>query len=86
MTIPKKLLILKEKNEYLIHAGDLCIEKFTTIRRIRTNLKYLAVLEIMIENLLTLSSKYNIKSEPYYFKIEDKKFKLMHLPYYINSW
>uniref|UniRef100_UPI004047C903 YfcE family phosphodiesterase n=1 Tax=Aliarcobacter sp. TaxID=2321116 RepID=UPI004047C903 len=75
---------LKEKNsEYLIHAGDLCIEKNLQLLE-ESGLKYVAVFGNNDRNLLTLSSNYNIKSEPYYFKIENIKFKLMHLPYYMT--
>uniref|UniRef100_UPI00404823AB YfcE family phosphodiesterase n=1 Tax=Aliarcobacter sp. TaxID=2321116 RepID=UPI00404823AB len=75
---------LKEKNsEYLIHAGDLCIEKNLQLLE-ESGLKYVAVFGNNDRNLLSLSSNYNIKSEPYYFKIEDIKLKLMHLPYYMT--
>ena len=75
---------LKEKNsEYLIHAGDLCIEKNLQLLE-ESGLKYVSVFGNNDRNLLTLSSNYNIKSEPYYFKIENIKFKLMHLPYYMT--
>jgi uncharacterized protein len=63
---------LKEINsEYLVHAGDLCVEKN---------------LELLEESGLTYvaSFKYNIKQEPYYFKIKETKFKLMHLPYHLT--
>lgn len=74
---------LKELNsEYLIHAGDLCIEKNLEILE-ESRLKYIAVFGNNDRNLIDLSSKYNIKQEPYYFQIKDIKFKLMHLPYYM---
>ena len=34
--------------------------------------------------MVDLTSNYNIKQEPYYFKIKDTTFKLMHLPYYLT--
>lgn len=75
---------LKEINsEYLVHAGDLCIEKNLQLLE-ESQLKYVAVFGNNDRNLLQLSSKYNIKSEPYYFQIKDIKFKLMHLPYYLT--
>ena len=74
---------LKELNsEYLIHAGDLCIEKNLEILE-ESRLKYIAVFGNNDRNLIDLSSKYNIKQEPYYFQIKDIKFKPMHLPYYM---
>jgi hypothetical protein len=69
--------------EYLIHAGDLCIEKNLQLLE-ESNLKYIAVFGNNDRGLLSLSSKYNIKQEPYYFKIKDLKFKLMHLPYHLT--
>lgn len=70
--------------EYLIHAGDLCIEKNLELLE-KSDLKYIAVFGNNDRNLFELSSSYNIKQEPYYFKIKDIKFKLMHLPYYLTS-
>ena len=75
---------LKEINsEYLVHAGDLCIEKNLQLLE-ESKLKYVSVFGNNDRNLLQLSSKYNIKQEPYYFQIKDTKFKLMHLPYYLT--
>ena len=75
---------LKEINsEYLVHAGDLCIEKNLQLLE-ESGLKYVAVLGNNDRHLLHLSSTYNIKQEPYYFKIKDTTFKLMHLPYYLS--
>ena len=69
--------------EYLIHAGDLCIE--TNLEHLENSgLKYIAVFGNNDRNLLHLVSKYNIKQEPYYFKIQDISFKLMHLPYHLT--
>lgn len=70
-------------SEYLIHAGDLCIEE--NLEHLENSeLKYIAVFGNNDRALHNLSSKYNIKAEPYYFKIQDIKFKLMHLPYYLT--
>ena len=75
---------LKEQNcEYLIHAGDLCIEKNLQLLK-ESGLTYIAVFGNNDRNLIGLSSDYNIKLEPYYFKIKDTKFKLMHLPYHLT--
>jgi uncharacterized protein len=70
-------------SEYLVHAGDLCIEKNLQLLE-ESGLKYIAVFGNNDRNLLNLSFKYNIKQEPYYFKIKDTTFKLMHLPYYLT--
>ena len=75
---------LKEINsEYLVHAGDLCIEKNLKLLE-ESELKYIAVFGNNDRYLVDLTSNYNIKQEPYYFKIKDTTFKLMHLPYYLT--
>lgn len=76
---------LKEKgSEYLIHAGDLCTEENLKLLE-NSELKYISVFGNNDNNLLSLANKYNIKQEPYYFKIKDIKFKLMHMPFYLNG-
>lgn len=67
---------------YLIHAGDLCIEE-NLISLKNFGLPYVCVFGNNDYQLLGLANKYNIKKEPYYFKIKDITFKLMHLPYYM---
>lgn len=75
---------LKEEGaQYLIHAGDLCIEKNLELLE-NSGLKYISVFGNNDNNLLGLSHKYFIKKEPYYFKIKDITFKLMHLPFYLT--
>jgi putative phosphoesterase len=75
---------LKEiKSDYLVHAGDLCVEKNLKLLE-ESELKYIAVFGNNDRYLLDLTSTYNIKQEPYYFKIKDTTFKLMHLPYYLT--
>ena len=75
---------LKEiKSDYLVHAGDLCVEKNLKLLE-ESELKYIAVFGNNDRYLLDLTSNYNIKQEPYYFKIKDITFKLMHLPYYLS--
>ncbi len=76
---------LKEQGaKYLVHAGDLCVEDNLKLLH-NSNLTYIAVFGNNDYGLLNLSHKYKIKQEPYYFKIKDTTFKLMHLPYYLNS-
>lgn len=70
--------------EYIIHAGDLEIEDNLKLLK-ESNLPYVCVFGNNDYSLLSLQNHYNIKKEPYYFKIKDIKFKLMHLPYYLTS-
>lgn len=75
--------LLKENQcQYLVHAGDLCIEENLVLLK-ESNLPYVSVFGNNDMNLVSLSNKYVIKQEPYYFKIKDIKFKLMHLPYHM---
>lgn len=76
---------LKKHNvSYLIHAGDLCIED--NLKSLEeSGLPYISVFGNNDRALLDLSNKYNIKKEPYYFKIQNTTFKLMHLPFYMNG-
>lgn len=69
--------------EYLIHAGDICQKEALEILE-NSTLKYIAVFGNNDNQLLSYSNDFNIKKEPYYFKIKDKTFKLMHLPFYLN--
>jgi len=70
--------------EYLIHAGDLCIEE--NLKHLENSkLKYISVFGNNDSSLLAYANRYNIKQEPYLFKIKDIKFKLMHLPFYLNG-
>ncbi len=70
--------------QYLIHAGDLCIEE--NLKHLEdSGLVYVCVFGNNDRSLIPLSNRYNIKKEPYYFKIKDTAFKLMHLPYYLNG-
>lgn len=77
--------LLKELGaQYLIHAGDLCIEDNLAVLH-ESKLPYISVFGNNDSSLVKLSSEYNIKPEPYYFKIKDTTFKLMHLPYYMSA-
>lgn len=77
--------MLKEQGaQYLIHAGDLEIEENLKILK-QSGLPYVCVFGNNDYGLLSFQNDYPIKKEPYYFKIKDLKFKLMHLPFYMSS-
>ena len=66
--------------EYIIHAGDIISKEH--IKAIKdTNLPFVIVAGNNDNHLL---NHINIKQEPYYFKIQDIKFKLMHIPRYMT--
>jgi uncharacterized protein len=70
--------------QYLVHAGDLCLRENLELLK-ESTLPYVCVYGNNDSSLVRLSSEYKIENEPYFFKIEDVKFKLMHLPFYLNA-
>ena len=76
--------LLEEGAQYLLHAGDLCIEE--NLRQLEAaGLPYAAVFGNNDATLRPLAGRYRIKPEPWYFRIKDLKIKMMHLPYYLTS-
>ena len=69
---------------YIIHAGDLEIKENLEILK-NSKLPYVSVFGNNDFNLIQYSNEFNIFKEPYYFKIDKIKFKLMHLPFYMNG-
>ncbi|ADG94609.1 phosphodiesterase, MJ0936 family [Arcobacter nitrofigilis DSM 7299] len=70
--------------QYLVHAGDLCLKENLELLK-ESSLPYVCVYGNNDNSLVRLSNEYKIENEPYLFKIEDVKFKLMHLPFYLNA-
>lgn len=76
---------LKSKGaQYLIHAGDLCLRENLELLK-SSSLPYVCVYGNNDNSLVHLSNEFKIETEPYHFKIKDIKFKLMHLPFYLNG-
>jgi len=76
--------MLKSKGvQYLIHAGDLEIKENLDILK-NSGLTYVSVFGNNDYNLTQYSHSYNINQEPYYFKIKNITFKLMHIPNYLT--
>lgn len=76
--------MLKSKGaEYIIHAGDLeIIENLELLKN--SGLIYTSVFGNNDYNLIKYQKEFHINQEPYYFKIKDTKFKLMHIPNYLT--
>ena len=70
--------------EYIIHAGDLEVKENLDILK-NTKLPYVCVFGNNDYDLVQYSNEYKINQEPYYFKIKEITFKLMHLPFYLNG-
>jgi len=76
--------LLAEGAEYLLHAGDIMLEKHLQILE-DAPVPYICVYGNNDSSLISLHGKYNIYQEPYYFKIDELKIKMMHLPYYMSA-
>ena len=75
--------LIAKGSQYIIHAGDIC--EYDTIDYIKnTGLPYVAVYGNNDAHMVQYHNDFNLHKEPYYFKIEDLKFKLMHMPYYLT--
>ena len=75
-------LLVKNGAEFIVHAGD--IEHIETLDMLKNcGVRYVAVYGNNDAHLVRYHSEYNLVKEPYYFKIADTKFKLMHLPFYM---
>ena len=75
--------LVKNGAEFLIHSGD--IGEPETLELLKNSgLKYVAVYGNNDAHLASYHNQYNLVQEPYYFKLANTKFKLMHLPFYMN--
>ncbi|MCF6309490.1 MAG: YfcE family phosphodiesterase [Sulfurimonas sp.] len=76
-------VLIKDGAEFIIHAGD--IVEVETLELLKNcGLKYVAVYGNNDAHLATYHADFNLVQEPYFFKIADTKFKLMHLPFYMS--
>jgi len=75
-------MLLENGAEFIIHAGD--IEELETLELLKNcGKKYVAVYGNNDAHLVQYHNNYNLFQEPYYFKLANTKFKLMHLPFYM---
>lgn len=75
--------LVSQGAQYIIHAGDIGTVEILDIIK-GYGLPYSLVFGNNDIHLMEYALKYDIKSEPFYFKIEQTKFKLMHHPFYIS--
>ncbi len=77
-------MLIENGAEFIIHAGD--IVKVETLELLKNcGKRYVAVYGNNDAHLASYHNDYNLVQEPYYFKLADLKFKLMHLPFYMNA-
>lgn len=83
--LEKTLNFLKNNGaEFLIHAGDICSKEALDILA-AASLRYIVVYGNNDAQLIQYNAQYNLVKEPHYFKLANTKFKLMHLPFYMNG-
>ncbi len=71
-----------EGAEYFIHAGD--IVSYEVLEYLKdTKKKTYIVFGNNDKHLYKYADDFNIKFEPYNFKLDDTRFKLMHKPYFL---
>lgn len=75
--------LVKNGAEFLIHAGDIVEPEVLELLK-NSGLKYVAVYGNNDAHLVSYHNSYNLVQEPYYFKLANTRFKLMHLPFYMN--
>ena len=76
-------MLLENGAEFIIHAGD--IGEYETLELLENcDKRYVAVYGNNDAHLVQYHNKYNLVQEPYYFKLAETTFKLMHLPFYMT--
>lgn len=78
------ITMLKSKGaKYIVHAGDLEVKENLEILK-KSGLIYVSVFGNNDWSLTKYQHDYKIYQEPYYFKIKNDKYKLMHIPNYLS--
>lgn len=75
--------LIQNGAKYLVHAGDIC-EVEVLEYMAQTKLPYIAVYGNNDAHMVKHHRQFKLVQEPHLFKIKNHKFKLMHLPYYLN--
>jgi len=75
-------LLIEKGVEFIVHAGDIVRAEVLEYLE-EKNIRYVAVLGNNDYHLYSVVDKFNLFSEPYYFKLANKTWKLMHYPKYM---
>lgn len=75
--------LIEDGAEFIVHAGDICEHETLELLK-NCGKRYVAVYGNNDAHLVHYHNDYNLVQEPYYFKLADTKFKLMHLPFYMT--
>jgi len=77
-------MLIENGAEFIIHAGDVC--ELETLELLKNSQKrYVVVYGNNDAHLVSYHNDFNLVQEPYYFKLANLKFKLMHLPFYMSN-
>ena len=75
-------LLMDKGIEFIVHAGDIVrVELLEYLEE--KNIRYVAVLGNNDFHLYDVVDKFNLVTEPYYFKLANRTWKLMHYPKYL---
>ncbi len=75
--------LLQEGVEFFIHAGDIVEYEILELLK-NSGVRYVAVYGNNDAHLVQYHNDFNLVQEPYYFKVANTTFKLMHLPFYMS--
>jgi len=75
-------MLIENGAEFIIHAGDVVEVEILQMLK-NCSLDYLAVYGNNDAHLVQHHENFELVQEPFYFKLDGLKFKLMHLPYYM---
>ncbi len=76
-------LLIENGAEFIIHAGD--VYEYEILELLKNcGKRYVCVYGNNDAHLVEFHNDYNLVQEPYYFKLADTNFKLMHLPFYMT--
>ena len=75
-------MLMENGAEFIIHAGDIVEVEILQILK-NLSVGYIAVYGNNDAHLVEHHEEFELVQEPYYFKLDGLKFKLMHLPYYM---
>ena len=76
-------MLIENGAEFIVHAGDIVEAEILDLLE-NCGKRYVAVYGNNDSHLISLHKQYNLVQEPYYFKLADTKFKLMHLPFFMT--
>ncbi len=75
-------LLVSKGVEFILHAGDIVEEEILEYLE-NCGVRYTVVLGNNDFHLYKVVDKYNLNSEPHYFKLASRTWKLMHYPKYM---